>query len=381
MKKLTMRTSTVGLFAMSAVLSVGCAAGSGDDSGEAVGTSEKPIIAAIGAPIIDGCNVSQMFDINSAAAQNIGFVAVQGQNLQDMQLALYSMNSQGTWQRLDQAAQTMSSSMQSMLNQAAQASSSIYNATAANSSNSSVASQASNFAQTANNYSAAQQSSTAAASDYTTVAHSAHAANQAYNNNVALSAAGLSQFGSFGGGIGAWPGFASGSSTAATNQGEFFGSANAGSVSDVTAVDSVAHNSQASQASQQSAQNSSNVAGSSANTVSTADQQAAYASNLAQAANQNSLYQNAANAANSDVATSAASSQAFTNLSQQNMQNVRLLVNYTAAQQQSSANIFSGANQSAFSNSLFAPVLGGCGGGVIGGGVIAAPGVIGGGLP
>ena len=68
MKKLTMKTSMLGLFAISAAMSVGCAAGSPDQGSvdQGVGTTEQPWISAVGSPIINGCNVSQMFNINNA---------------------------------------------------------------------------------------------------------------------------------------------------------------------------------------------------------------------------------------------------------------------------------------------------------------------------
>src|SRR5271170_1388096 len=120
MKNFTMRSSLLGLFSISAAMSVGCAAGSEDPaSTDPVGSADQDQIVALGAPVISGCNVSQLFAVNSA--QNLGFIAVQGQNLQNLNLQLYTVNQAGQSTLLNQAAQATTTAMQSMLSNASQA--------------------------------------------------------------------------------------------------------------------------------------------------------------------------------------------------------------------------------------------------------------------
>jgi hypothetical protein len=379
MKKLTMKTSMLGLFAISAAMSVGCAAGSepGGSEDQGVGAAEQPQIAAIGAPIINGCNVSQMFNINNAnnSAQNADFIAVQGQNLQDLQLALFTQSSAGTWNRLDQAAQTMSASMQSLLAQAAQASSTIVNQAASSNSTIANAQQSSGLVQSANTQTQAQQSSQASESDNTVVTHDAHADQSAAANNLAAQAANQLAFSNFASAAGVGGGFFSnGSSAQGASANNFLQQlANSASSNNVSTVDTVHHDAQAQQASQMSASTSSNSAVYQNSQSNSALYQNATASSLAAQATQSSLYQNAADSTNSNAATSASSNQAFTNLASQNIQNVRLLVSFNQAAQSSAANIFTGANQSVFANASFSPVLGSCGASVVTPSIVAAP--------
>src|SRR5205085_5817274 len=101
------------------VMSLGCAAGTdGGPGGDDTGATSEAQIVALGAPIISGCNVSQVFSISAPSFSNIGFVALSSQNMNNTNAQLFTTNQAGQQVAVNSTAQQTSQAMQSMLNQA-----------------------------------------------------------------------------------------------------------------------------------------------------------------------------------------------------------------------------------------------------------------------
>src|SRR5262249_45837388 len=153
----TLRSSMLGLFATA--LSVGCASNAeptdeGGETGSATGA-----ITAMGAPIISGCNVSQVFDIQSPLNQNIDFVAIQSQNLNDLETQLFAVDQSGTQTALQNSAHAIDSSLQQVITLFESTSSSQVASNSASGSNSSSASGSASSSENANSNTNVDQSS------------------------------------------------------------------------------------------------------------------------------------------------------------------------------------------------------------------------------
>ena len=153
-----------------------------DGSTDPVGADTQDQIVALGAPVISGCNVSQLFNVTSA--QNLGFIAVQGTNLQNLNMQLYTVNSAGQSTLLNQAAQATTSSLQSLLSQASQASSSLLNATQASNATSANSLFSNNAFATNNNVAVANNNAYQTATTTASNLSSGNIVNNAYATNT-----------------------------------------------------------------------------------------------------------------------------------------------------------------------------------------------------
>lgn len=368
MKNLTMRSSMFALFTLGTALSLGCAAGPADPGGadQSVGTTEQADITPVGDAVIDGCHVSQMFDIQNSSAQSADFIAVALQNAKDMQLSLFALDSSGHLTQVNQAAQATSASMQAVINQCLQASSSLANQSAASQSQVNAASASSSLVQSAQSSVSASQSSSAAEHDdaiHIANAKNAADAKSANTNTSNAQSSAFSDFSSIAGdGLFLMPLATSlNSASAASQESALLASQHARSSSDVSTIDATHHDQEAAQQSQVDTSNSWNSAATTNSATSSQNAADQSASSLAQQATASSLFQNAESAAAQQASSLSSQDQAFTNLASQSLKSTHLLVSFTSTAQKSAANIFSGANQSVFASSVFTPVLVSCG--------------------
>jgi hypothetical protein len=354
MNKFTIRCSMLGLFATA--LSVGCGGGDApNDKNTGATGATTAAITAVGSPIVNGCSVSQVFDITSAANQNIGFVAFQSQNLNDSDLQIFSVDANGNQSAMAQSSHAISAAMQQMLNLNQSTSNSLANNSSASTQNASNAATSTQAANNASNSSNAQNSSNLSEDDSTTSSHLVHqdanASNSNSNSNSALTSQLLSLLGF------------SPSLIAKANQNFAANNDNnAASESNLSIQDSVQHQKQLQTSNQASADNQSSNDASTAAASNLANSTAQQAANSTDAQAAQSIDQNNSASSSASDDASAASNQAFTNMEQQQLQHVRVLVNATANNQQANTTVSTGANQSVFANVSFPLVLSACGG-------------------
>lgn len=350
-----------GLFATATMMSVGCAAGTDASLSEDPGSSSQAQIAALGTPIVSGCNVSQMFDIQAPSSSNIGFVAVSNQNLNDMEAQLFAVDQQGNQTALNTSAQQTSAAMQAMLNQALSSSTLAVNNNSASSSNASQAATTTTSAANTSNSATAQNSAQASGSDTTTATHAQHAdavtSQTAAANNNAFSTAQSALIAALLGG-----GFSSSFFNAA-NGANFLGANTTATSSDSSTADTLSHQFQMQAANSSSSANQSSTAATNSTATQAANQAAAQNSNLAQTAANQNFALNASNANQAANSITNAQNLSFSDLASQNLQHVRVLVTAVANSTQQTTNVFTGLNQSVFASGSFGLGLG-CGGAV-----------------
>ena len=114
----TMTSAILGVFA--AGLAVGCGSGDGVSApGASDPTADgSAAIVAVGPAVVSGCNFSQTFAINSPQA--IDWIANNFNNLSNLQMQLYTVNSAGQQSQVAQNAQSASNQLCSTLNTASQ---------------------------------------------------------------------------------------------------------------------------------------------------------------------------------------------------------------------------------------------------------------------
>ena len=120
MKKTFTTTSAI-LGLMPMAMAVGCGAGdvpAGAADSPAGTSSDSAAIVALGPAAVTGCNFTQSFGISSP--QQIDWLANQFNNLSNLQMQLYNVDSSGAMTQVAQTAQSASQYLSSMINSASQ---------------------------------------------------------------------------------------------------------------------------------------------------------------------------------------------------------------------------------------------------------------------